>query len=56
VKGILDGSPERKPYEMGGGKAQVSVYNGASIVFDPFLLSLYQIIKDEEFLWEESLK
>jgi hydroxyacylglutathione hydrolase len=35
VKGILDGSLERKPYEMGGGQAQFSVYNGATVVFNP---------------------
>jgi len=35
VKGILDGSLEREQYEMGGGQAQFSVYNGATVVFNP---------------------
>lgn len=37
VKGILDGTLGREPYEMemGRGKALVSVYEGATVVFDP---------------------
>ena len=35
VKGILDGSLERKPYQSGRGSALSSVYSRATVVFNP---------------------
>ncbi len=35
VKGILDGSLERKPYEMSRGTAMESVYGRATVIFNP---------------------
>ena len=35
VKGILDGSLERKPYEMSRGTAMESVFGRATVIFNP---------------------
>lgn len=35
VEGILDGSLERKPYQSARGSALISVYDRASVVFNP---------------------